>query len=61
MRTVGTDYNVAVVERSIREMKEGTHILERRIPFRSAPRLMSRRIVDVTTRNMTPFPIENGA
>ena len=57
---VDADDHVRPVERSIRTVKEGIRCTIADVPFRRIPKIMTRSLVTLRTRNLNQFPSENG-
>ena len=57
---VDADDHVNVIERAIRTVKENIRSIEHGTPYRRMTRLMTKRMVEVVTRNLNMFPAEQG-
>ena len=57
---VDADDYTEEVERAMRAVEEGIRGLVQGVLFRRMPRLMVRRLVEVSTRNLNSFLAENG-
>ena len=57
---VGADDIVEAIEREIRTIKENIRSLTHGTPCSRMPRLMTKRLVEVATRNLNSFLVEDG-
>ena len=56
---VDADDHLEVIQRAIRTIKENIRRLMRGMPCRRISRLMTKRMVEVATRNLNSFPVED--
>ena len=58
--TTDADDDVSVAERGMQTTKEQTRCIVQSVPFRCMPKLVTRRMVEIATKNLNQFPPDNG-